>query len=136
MNKLLILGINPSPVAFRRNHSLHRLSQWMTFLGYDTYCFSNVIPYEGKYSHKDVDTNFVRKSIEGHDTIIALGGFVSSVLKRMNVDHITMPHPSPLNRNLNDKDYERAMLKDMITSVGNIKELYIPSSENMRNNIP
>ena len=108
----------------------------MTFLGYDTYCFSNVIPYEGKYSHKDVDTNFVRKSIEGHDTIIALGGFVSSVLKRMNIDHITMPHPSPLNRNLNDKDYERAMLKDMITSVGNIKELYIPSSENMRNNIP
>ena len=77
MNKLLILGINPSPIAFRRNHSLHRLGEWMTFLGYDTYCFSNVIPYEGKYSHKDVDTNFVRKSIQGHDTIIALGGFVS-----------------------------------------------------------
>ena len=112
MNKPLILGINPSPVAFRRNHSLHRLSQWMTFLGYDTYCFSNVIPYEGKYSHKDVDTNFVRKSIQGHDTIIALGGFVSSVLKRMNIDHIRLPHPSPLNRNLNDKDYERAMLRN------------------------
>ena len=113
MNKLLILGINPSSVAFRRNHSLHRLGEWMTFLGYDTYCFSNVIPYEGKYSHKDVDTNFIRKSIQGHDTIIALGGFVSGVLKRMNVDHITMPHPSPLNRNLNDKKYERAMLRDM-----------------------
>jgi len=111
-NKPLILGINPSFVAFRRNHSLHRLAKWMTVLGYDTYCFSNVIPYEGKYTQRDVNYNFVRKSIEGHDTIIALGGFVSSVLKRMNVDHITMPHPSPLNRNLNDKDYERAMLRN------------------------
>ena len=108
----------------------------MTFLGYDTYCFSNVIPYEGKYSHKDVDYDFVRESTRGHDTVIALGGFVSRVLNRCHIDHITMPHPSPLNRNLNDKDYERAMLKDMITSVGNIKELRIPSSENMRNNIP
>ena len=113
MNKPLILGINPSPVAFRRNHSLHRLGEWMTFLGYDTYCFSNVIPYEGKYTQRDVNYDFVRKSIQGHDTIIALGGFVSSVLKRMNVDHITMPHPSPLNRNLNDKDYERAVLKNV-----------------------
>jgi hypothetical protein len=113
MNKLLILGINPSPIAFRRNHSLHRLGKWMTFLGYETYCFSNVIPYEGKYTQRDVNYNFVRKSIEGHNTIIALGGFVSGVLKRMNVDHITMPHPSPLNRNLNDKDYERAVLKNV-----------------------
>ena len=95
-NKPLILGINPSPTAFRRNHSLHRLAHWMTFLGYDTYCFSNIIPYEGKYTHKDVDIDFVRESIEGHDTILALGGFVSNTLKRMDIDHITMPHPSPL----------------------------------------
>ena len=109
----------------------------MTFLGYDTYCFSNVIPHEGKYTQRDVNYDFVRESTRGHDTIIALGGFVSRVLKRMSIDHITMPHPSPLNRNLNDKKYERAMLEDMITSVGNIKELYIPSSDNIwRNYFP
>ena len=112
-NKPLILGINPSPVAFRRNHSLHRLAHWMTFLGYDTYCFSNIIPYEGKYTHKDVDPDFVRESIEGHDTILALGGFVSNTLKRMGIDHITMPHPSPLNRKLNDKKYEKNMLMNV-----------------------
>mgnify|MGYP002876634906 FL=1 len=112
-NKPLILGINPSPTAFRRNHSLHRLAHWMTALGYDTYCFSNIIPYEGKYTHKDVDIDFVRESIEGHDTILALGGFVSSVLKRMDIDHITMPHPSPLNRKLNDKQYEKNMLMNV-----------------------
>ena len=111
--KPLILGINPSPVAFRKNHSLYRLAEWMTFLGYDTYCFSNVIPHEGKYTQRDVNYDFVRESTRGHDTIIALGGFVSSVLKRMNIDHITMPHPSPLNRNLNDKKYERAVLKNV-----------------------
>ena len=113
ISKPLILGINPSPTAFRRNHSLHRLAYWMTALGYDTYCFSNIIPYEGKYTHKDVDIDFVRESIEGHDTILALGGFVSSVLKRMDIDHITMPHPSPLNRKLNDKQYEKNMLMNV-----------------------
>jgi hypothetical protein len=110
--KPLILGINPSPAAFRRNHSLHRLSEWMTFLGYETYCFSNVIPYEGKYTQRDVDLDFVRESTRDHDIIIALGGFVSRVLNRCHIDHITMPHPSPLNRLLNDKQYERAMLRD------------------------
>ena len=113
ISKPLILGINPSPTAFRRNHSLHRLAHWMTALGYDTYCFSNIIPYEGKYTHKDVDIDFVRKSIEGHDTILALGGFVSNTLKRMDIDHITMPHPSPLNRKLNDKQYEKNMLMNV-----------------------
>ena len=112
-NKPLILGINPSLVAFRRNHSLHRLAHWMTALGYDTYCFSNIIPYEGKYTHKDVDIDFVRESIEGHDIILALGGFVSNTLKRMGIDHITMPHPSPLNRKLNDKKYEKNMLMNV-----------------------
>jgi len=111
--KPLILGINPSPVAFRRNHSLYRLAEWMTFLGYDTYCFSNIIPYKGNYSHKDVDYDFVRESIQGHDTILALGGFVSNTLKRMGIDHIELPHPSPLNRKLNDKEYERTMLEDV-----------------------
>ena len=108
---ILILGINPSPAAFRKNHSLTRLANWMTFLGYDTYCFSNVLPYEGAYSRKDVDYDFVRKSTQGHDTILALGGFVSNVLSRMNIDHIPLPHPSPLNRQLNDKKYEKNMLK-------------------------
>jgi len=113
MNKPLILGINPSPSGFKRNNSMYRLREWMTVLGYDTYCFSNVIPDEGDYKQGDVDLDFVRESIEGHDTVIALGGFVSRVLNRCKIDHITMPHPSPLNRNLNDKDYERAMLEDM-----------------------
>mgnify|MGYP001199403355 FL=1 len=115
--KPLILGINPSAVAFRKNHSLYRLATWMTFLGYDTYCFSNVIPHEGNYSHKDVDLDFVRESTQGHDTILALGGFVSKVLQRAHIDHITLPHPSPLNRNLNDKKYEKSMLEDLRNNI-------------------
>ena len=92
---------------------MHRLSEWMTFLGYDTYCFSNVISYEGNYTQRDVDLDFVRESTRGRDTIIALGGFVSKTLQRAGIDHVSLPHPSPLNRKLNDKKYERAVLEDM-----------------------
>jgi hypothetical protein len=64
-----------------------------------------------------VDLDFVRESTKGHDIIVALGGFVSKTLQRAGIDHISLPHPSPLNRKLNDKEYEKAMLRDTIVSL-------------------
>ena len=40
------------------------------------------------------------------------GNFVADVLCKINVRHYVMPHPSPLNRNLNHKWWVELMLKD------------------------
>jgi uracil-DNA glycosylase len=42
--------------------------------------------------------------------VIALGCWVSSVLKRNGIEHLKIDHPSPRNRNFNDPTYEGRML--------------------------
>lgn len=92
---MIVLGINPSSAKPRKLSALSRMEVWMEQLGHRYYCFSNVIPTPGEYRIDRVDLDYVKSLVEGHDKIIALGGFVSAVLKRLNVDHFVMPHPSP-----------------------------------------
>ena len=112
MKRVILVGINPSGKPFRKGCSLDKMNKWMEYFGFHHYSFSNVIPYEGEYKIKNVDVNFVQSFTHGYDRVIALGGFVSTALKKAGVDHFTMPHPSPLNRNLNSKEYEEACLKE------------------------
>jgi hypothetical protein len=107
MKRLIFVGINPSGAPFRKGCAIHRLHDWATDLGHYFYSFSNVIPYEGEYKMQDVDPDFVKTFCEGYEKVVALGGFASKALSKAGVQHYTMPHPSPLNRLLNDKEYEK-----------------------------
>jgi G:T/U-mismatch repair DNA glycosylase len=112
MNKILIVGINPSGKPFRKGCSLDKINIWAETLGFHHYSFSNVIPYEGEYKMKNVDLNYVQSFSKGYKKVIALGGFASKALSRAKVDHYILPHPSPLNRKLNDKNYETKCLRE------------------------
>lgn len=112
MNRVLLVGINPSSKPFRKGCSLDKMNIWMESLGFYRYSFSNVIPYAGEYKMKDVDINFVQSFSDGYDKVIALGGFASRALTRAGVDHYTLPHPSPLNRKLNDREYEKRVIEE------------------------
>jgi len=50
--------------------------------------------------------------VQGYDKVISLGGFPSKALKKIGVDHFVMPHPSGLNRKLNDPAYEKQALQE------------------------
>jgi hypothetical protein len=110
VHKVLLLGINPSSGKPKKLSALSRMEVWMKSLGFQYYCFSNVIPTPGEYKLDKVDYDYVSSIVEGHDKVIALGGFVSTVLNRLKVEHFVLPHPSPLNRKLNDKNYEKLCL--------------------------
>lgn len=112
MNRVLLVGINPSGKPFRKGCSLDKMNVWMEALGFHHYSFSNVIPYEGEYKMRDVDIDFVKSFTTGYKRVIALGGFASRALARAGVDHYTLPHPSPLNRKLNDKEYEKQVIEE------------------------
>ena len=112
MTKVIMVGINPSRGPFRKGCSQYKMNIWMKYFGFHFYSFSNVIPIVGEYKVKNVDIEFVQNFTHGYDKVIALGGFVSTVLKKAGVDHFTMPHPSPLNRNLNSREYEEDRLKE------------------------
>ena len=92
--KILIVGINPSSAKA------------------DKLCQSiNCIGRPGPYTHRDVEYEFLQECSEGYDKVLALGGFPSKALNKIGVEHFTLPHPSGLNRKLNDKEYERQILE-------------------------
>jgi len=108
-SKLLVVGINPSHKK-KKNPTLDRLHSWMKQLGVSYFSFTNIIHTEGNYLKSQIDYEFVEELCQGYDKIICLGNFVSAAMTRINIPHHTMPHPSPLNRNLNCKIYEKDQL--------------------------
>tara|TARA_R100000278_G_scaffold103436_1_gene79847 strand:+ start:266 stop:655 length:390 start_codon:yes stop_codon:yes gene_type:complete len=110
--KPLVVGQNPGNRTFRKKDdkpntgsSIGRLYQWMTFLGIDTYSFTNVSSKQGKVTKKDIDYDSLKSMAEGYDKVVALGGFASDALSKIGIDHFKLPHPSGLNRQLNDKAF-------------------------------
>jgi hypothetical protein len=110
--RILIVGINPSSVnPAKICASIKRLYRWADEMNIGLFSFTNCIPRAGKYSDKDIDYNFLNNCIKGYDRVVALGGFPSKALSKLDVDHFVLPHPSGLNRKLNDKEYEREVLR-------------------------
>ena len=75
------------------------------------YEFHNVIPHVvASSSMSDVDPELLLQKVSDKSKVIALGGFVSRVCHKYGISHLRIDHPSPLNRNLNDAQYEMNML--------------------------
>jgi uracil DNA glycosylase len=112
--KVLVVGMNPSSkptLNGKANATFKKLESWMDRLGVHYFSFVNTFDDPSQAQHSKVDYNRLVQLAQSYDKIIALGNFVSNSLNRVNVTHFKMPHPSPLNRLLNDKTYERNMIK-------------------------
>lgn len=67
----------------------------------------------------------------GCDHVVALGNTASFALDYISVEHLQLPHPSGLNRKLNDKetvDDIKMRLRNMIESRNNIEILNKPNN--------
>ena len=108
---LLIVGQNPSSAKkAKKNDSLDRLLDWCTAWKLDEWDFMNCSDEPGdKYI---IDFDRLKDAGQQFDKIIALGNVASNALKKVGVDHFKMPHPSPLNRQLNDKQFEKTMIEE------------------------
>jgi hypothetical protein len=114
-SKLLVVGINPSAARPDKvSMSISRLYSWMNRMGIDMFSFTNCIARPGPYKYNDIDFDFLAKSVEGYDKVIALGNFPSRALRDLHISHFVLPHPSGLNRKLNDKSYEDRVIGECI----------------------
>lgn len=106
----LFIGMNPSKKP--RCKSLERLFRWFDAVGVQYAAFTN-LSADPKWDLQfdTFDHEFVRSQTQGHDKIVALGLVVSKHLTKLGIDHYRIPHPSPLNRLLNDKRYTDDMLQ-------------------------
>ena len=109
--RLIVVGMNPGRTRGNRSGSpsLRRLNLWMDHLKVRTYSFINSTQHQ-KPSLANLDLNTLVLTRD-YDKVIALGGFASRALGHLSVKHFALPHPSPLNRKLNDPKFEAETLE-------------------------
>jgi hypothetical protein len=105
MKNVIVIGLNPTKLAVpRKGGAWHRFQEWLDYLGIDKVSFTNISP-DPHWDKKQMDTTFLKESISEHAQVIAWGPSVSKYLTKMDVEHFVLPHPSPLNRQINDRDF-------------------------------
>lgn len=102
--KVLVVGLNPSKLG-GKSPSINTLNKWMDQLGLRTCSFINL--YEKDICPEQCQIDLIRKmvTVNQYDAVICLGGIVSKQLYLNDIDHFRLPHPSPRNRQLNNKKY-------------------------------
>ena len=79
--------------------SLKTLNKWIEK---EHYSFTNVCITRGKVIP---DLSRLCTELRNYDKIVALGNVASNALNKIDLKHFKMPHPSGLNRQLNDKEF-------------------------------
>lgn len=89
---------------------MRRLRKWASELGLTSYGFVNAVPTTGKVNVSMVDFPLLTSHCSSYDRVVALGNFASKCLRKADVDHFKLPHPSGLNRLLNNPEFELLQL--------------------------
>jgi hypothetical protein len=107
---IIFVGDKPSnrntdkTVAFDGTRSNVVLKQWARHLTIGNYYKVNSV--------SRADMEFIRICKGYNATFIALGNNASDRMESLNIEHFKLPHPSPRNRKLNDKDYVDKVLQE------------------------
>lgn len=97
------MGINPSVQGTTAGSTFGRLNVWTEQLGLEKYGFVNAYPHPGKCKVSQVNLDNLRALVYKFTKVVALGNFAAEALKKAGIDCFKLPHPSPLNRQVNDK---------------------------------
>jgi len=116
MNKILILGHSPSPSSTKRkgNPTLERLNRWLDACNVRIYSFTNLCASSaGSLKNAEICETMLHDIFKDYNKVITLGKEVKHYTKKMGYDFYELPHPSPLNRNLNNKQYEKDVINGL-----------------------
>ncbi len=110
-SKPLFIGINPTKAQYRKGCAYFRLMDWIQEMDLGIVAFTN-LSHDPHWNKRSVDPHFLLDGAREHNKVIALGGLVSKALSELNIEHYTLPHPSPLNRQNNDTNLIRKKLDE------------------------
>ena len=109
---IIFVGIAPGNHPPEKSPTLKRIKFWMDSIGIEKYEWINLVDHQApNLKLSEVNTKEFLKKIKGHTHIIALGNLPSAFLKKNNIKHLKVPHPSGLNRIWNDKTVEPKVIK-------------------------
>lgn len=120
---VLFVGQNPSRanldpnVPFLGTRSNKVLQTWIKFLEIENYTSVNASNKIGKVTAKDMDIgrvyynyNFWRH--QEYVKVIALGSYAAKACENADIPYFKLSHPSPKNRNLNNKQHVLKILEE------------------------
>jgi hypothetical protein len=101
---IIFIGISPSTKTKPfKTGSFNTLNRWCEMAGIHSWDFYNLIPHKANsFDPKDIDAAELFVKTANKKIVVALGGFVDRMLKRYEISHIKIDHPSPRNRALNN----------------------------------
>lgn len=109
--RVLFVGSNPSrknlnsEQPFIGSPSGKVLLQWIAILEIKDYTMVNVSDkLDGPIYKRDMNLGRLDMYVAKHDYVIALGRTAHNALRYIKASHMLLPHPSPRNRLLNDKE--------------------------------
>lgn len=105
----VFVGINPSSAGRSRSPTVRRTQRWAEYLGISDQ-IQNCVLTPGPYCANMVDLDDLNERVRQYKKLVSLGKFPSGILAKIGRPHFVMPHPSGLNRLLNDREYEISML--------------------------
>lgn len=112
MRNVIIVGLNPTKLPIpRKGGAMHRFREWLDYLGINQVAFTN-LSSDPFWDKKQVDIDYLKSSMTGHTKVVAWGPAVSKHLSVAGIEHFTLPHPSPLNRQINDHKFIRQKLDE------------------------
>lgn len=118
--RVMFVGLNPGNKRIKTsvddNQSLKRLHKWVRAIGIKHFSFVNCTHAPGNPTVKELakDVSFLKECIVNmdYDAVIALGNTASAILKKLDIEHLKMPHPSPRNRKFNEAGYEEEKVEE------------------------
>jgi len=117
MTKILVIGHSPSPKKYcpgKGSPSINRLNRWLDDCGVKIYSFSNACAHHATSLKKaDIDETYIQNITKNYNKIITLGNEVKQLFTKMGIEHFPLPHPSPLNRKFNDKNFEKGVINGL-----------------------
>jgi uracil-DNA glycosylase len=124
MNKVLVVGLAPgsSKIKFRhKSPTIKRLDKWLGACDVYLYSFVNLrVPSVRFHKGWYIDRTLLKECMKDYTKIIALGNDVSRYFTKRGVEHFPAPHPSPLNRKFNDKDFEPSVINSLQTYLNSV----------------
>ena len=97
------MGLNPSR-KHGKSPTLKNLFSWLDRLNLGTVSFTNLFQSYTPTPESN-EILYIAEISKDYDKVLALGGSVSSALHGVAVDHFKLPHPSGLNRQINDSRF-------------------------------
>jgi len=125
--KVLLIGSNPS-VKSPDNSEFHPdtrsravIDEWFKDIHDVSMSFINVVDYK-KPGNKPLSVREIKESLPelkgkieqyNEHKIVALGKTATKAMKLLTYDFLEAPHPSGLNRKLNDPEFVKSFIEDL-----------------------